>query len=156
MTHLPECPRFVIPDKYADAAKKIGIHAGDCICEQLKTCESRVISMSMKLALSDRQLGYREGLSDAREALMAEIPEESDYAPWENSIAAGWLRHSIKIIGSLRGECQNRTENGTECAHEDTWFDRSLCYCEPNGTMHTICSDCGKKHLRDNQWGDCG
>lgn len=117
MTHLPECPRTDDAASWRD----------DCICEQLKACESRVISRSMKLALSDRQLGYREGLSAA-----------------------------IDAIDSLRGECQNRTENGTECTHENTWFDRSLCYCEPEGTMHTICSDCGKKHLRDNQWGDCG
>mgnify|MGYP007090097874 CR=1 FL=1 len=40
--HLPECPRSSIPDKYADAAAKIGIHAGDCICEPLRACEQRV------------------------------------------------------------------------------------------------------------------
>jgi len=41
--HLPECPRSSIPDKYADAAAKIGIHAGDCICEPLRACEQRVL-----------------------------------------------------------------------------------------------------------------
>lgn len=30
----------------------------------------------------------------------------------------------------------------SECQHEDTWFDRSICP-EPCGAMHTICSDCG-------------
>jgi hypothetical protein len=30
-----------------------------------------------------------------------------------------------------------------DCKHEDTWFDRSICYCTPKGTMHDVCSDCG-------------
>lgn len=42
-SHLPECPRSSIPDKYADAAAKIGIHAGDCICSALRACEQRVL-----------------------------------------------------------------------------------------------------------------
>lgn len=25
----------------------------------------------------------------------------------------------------------------------DNWFDRSLCYCEPDGVMHTRCRKCG-------------
>ena len=42
------------------------------------------------------------------------------------------------------------------CTHENNWFDRSYCYCEPEGTMHTRCDDCGKTHLYEDVWGYCG
>lgn len=34
-----------------------------------------------------------------------------------------------------------------ECQHLETWFDRSICPCDPDsmvgGVMHTYCADCG-------------
>jgi hypothetical protein len=31
-----------------------------------------------------------------------------------------------------------------KCEHRNTFFSRSLCYCEPDGVMHTYCLDCHK------------
>ena len=32
-----------------------------------------------------------------------------------------------------------------ECEHFNTFFSRVLCFCVPNGVMHTYCMDCDKE-----------
>ena len=40
-------------------------------------------------------------------------------------------------------DASHSDENDQACEHVNTWFDRSLCFCEPGGIMHTCCDDCG-------------
>lgn len=73
--HLPECPRRVIPDRYAEKARAIGIYAGDCICSALRACEQRVLEDERALiaveqtTLAELNAEYRKGLDAAREAV---------------------------------------------------------------------------------------
>ena len=73
--HLPECPRRVIPDRYAEKARAIGIYAGDCICSALRACEQRVWDEAYACGFNagrdhGEKIGRAAGLEAARGAIV--------------------------------------------------------------------------------------
>ena len=115
--HLPECPRSSIPDKYADAAAKIGIHAGDCICEPLRACEQRVRREDDDYAYVAAQAeadGRRHGWNEALDAALEAVAETQRWHEFSWGMDDDEVGEYVKIeeafaaIDSLR---QERSEN---------------------------------------------
>ena len=101
--HLPECPRRVIPDRYAEKARAIGVYAGDCICSALRACEQRVRMedddysyVAVQAEADGRRRGWNKALYAAQEAIRNR--EDGDHFQWVQ------VEIALAAIDALREE----------------------------------------------------